>query len=141
MQKLLAVLLLVPVFFLTACSSTSSRDDAGIAHQGSADINNATAGSDIGKHPESSNAAVSDEVEQHAQKETDVWKRIGSDLRLTRDISEKTTASKLAWFARNQAYIDRVSDRATPYLYYIVEELEKRDMPRQTLWLEAKLVV
>ena len=129
MQKLLAVLLLVPVFFLSACSSTSPRDDASIAHKGPTDINSTTAGPDIGKSPESSSAAVSDEVEQHAQKETDVWKRIGSDLRLTRDISEKTTASKLAWFARHQAYIDRVSDRATPYLYYIVEELEKRDMP------------
>ncbi|RKZ48337.1 MAG: lytic transglycosylase [Gammaproteobacteria bacterium] len=129
MQKLLAVLFLVPVFFLSACSSTSPRDDASIAHKGPTDINSTTAGPDIGKSPESSSAAVSDEVEQHAQKETDVWKRIGSDLRLTRDISEKTTASKLAWFARHQAYIDRVSDRATPYLYYIVEELEKRDMP------------
>ena len=129
MHKLLPLLLLVPVFFLSACSSTSPRDDASIAHQDSVDINSATSGSGIGNNPESSSAAVSDEAEQHAQKETDVWKRIGSDLRLTRDISEKTTASKLAWFARNQAYIDRVSDRATPYLYYIVEELEKRDMP------------
>ncbi|RKZ66628.1 MAG: lytic transglycosylase [Gammaproteobacteria bacterium] len=129
MQKLLAVLFLVPVFFLSACSSTSPRDDASIAHQGSANINIATPESEIGKNSKSSSVAISDEVEQHAQKETDVWKRIGSDLRLTRDISEKTTASKLAWFARHQAYIDRVSDRATPYLYYIVEELEKRDMP------------
>ncbi|MCH9049085.1 MAG: transglycosylase SLT domain-containing protein [Proteobacteria bacterium] len=54
---------------------------------------------------------------------------MGSGLTLTRNISEKTTASKLAWFTRNQAYLDRVSGRAEPYLYYIVEELEKRNMP------------
>jgi membrane-bound lytic murein transglycosylase D len=129
MQKLLAVLLLVPVFFLSACSSTSPRDGASMTHQRSADINAAIPGPDIGKNPGSSSVAISNKAEQHTQKETDVWKRIGSNLRLPRDISEKTTASKLAWFARNQAYIDRVSDRATPYLYYIVEELEKRDMP------------
>jgi membrane-bound lytic murein transglycosylase D len=129
MQKSLAILLLFPVLFLNACSSTSPRDDAGIAHQDSADINHTSPGSDIDESTEPSSTAIAAEIEQQAHKETDVWKRIGSDLRLTRDISEKTTASKLAWFARNQAYIDRVSDRATPYLYYIVEELEKRDMP------------
>ena len=76
MQKLLAVLLLVPVFFLSACSSTSPRDDATMAHQGSADINNATLDIDIGKNPGSSSVAISNKAEQHAQKETDVWKRI-----------------------------------------------------------------
>lgn len=72
---------------------------------------------------------ISEENEQHAAQDADICKRIGSRLKLTRNIAEKTTASKLAWFAKNQTYLNRVSNRATPYLYYIVEELEKRDMP------------
>lgn len=80
-----------------------------------------TSASEIIENPDSPSIANS--------KEKDVWKRIATDLRLTRDVSEKTTASKLAWFAKNQAYLDRVSNRAAPYLYYIVEELKKRDMP------------
>ncbi len=129
MQKLLAILFLLPVFFLSACSNTSPRDDASIAHQDSADINTATPGSDIGKNLKSSSNAISAEDGQLAGRETDAWKRIATGLRLTRDISEKTTASKLAWFARNQAYLNRVSERASPYLYHIVEELDKRNMP------------
>ena len=129
MQKLLTLIFLVPVFYLSACSNTSPRDDASIAHQDAADISTATPGSDIGKSLKLSNDAVSTEDEQLADRETDAWKRIASGLQITRDISEKTTASKLAWFARNQAYLDRVSERASPYLYYIVEELDKRDMP------------
>jgi len=129
MQKLLAILFLLPVFFLSACSNTSPRDDASIAHQDSVDINTATPESDIGKNLKSSSNAISAEDGQLAGKETDAWKRIATGLRLTRNISEKTTASKLAWFARNQAYLDRVSERASPYLYHIVEELDKRDMP------------
>ena len=129
MQKLLAILFLLPVFFLSACSNTSPRDDASIAHQDSADINTATPRSDIGKNLKSSSNAISAEDGQLAGRETDAWKRIATGLRLTRDISEKTTASKLAWFARNQAYLDRVSERASPYLYHIVEELDKRNMP------------
>jgi len=129
MQKLLAILFLLPVFFLSACSNTSPRDDASVAHQDSEDIHTATPGSDIAKNLKSSSNAISAEDGQLAGRETDAWKRIATGLRLTRDISEKTTASKLAWFARNQAYLDRVSERASPYLYYIVEELDKRDMP------------
>jgi len=129
MQKLLTGILLVPVFFLSACSNTSTRDDASIAHQDSADINTATPGSDIAKSLKLSSDAIATEDEQLADRETDAWKRIAAGIRLPRDVSEKTTASKLAWFARNQDYLDRVSERASPYLYYIVEELDKRDMP------------
>ena len=126
MQKLLIVILLVPVFFLSACSNTSTRDDASIAHQ---DINTANPGSDVAETLKSSSDSVATEDEQLADRETDAWKRIATGLQIPRDISEKTTASKLAWFARNQDYLDRVSERASPYLYYIVEELDKRDMP------------
>ncbi len=129
MQILLAILFLLPVFFLSACSNTSPRNDASTAHHDWADIKTVTPGSDIGENHELSSTAISAEDEQLADRETDAWKRIATGLQLTRDISEKTTASKLAWFARNQDYLDRVSERASPYLYYIVEELEKRDMP------------
>jgi membrane-bound lytic murein transglycosylase D len=129
MQKLLTGILLVPVFFLNACSNTSPRDDASISHQGSADIHATTPSSDIAKNLKLSSDAIATEDEQLVDRETDAWKRIATGLQLPRDILEKTTASKLAWFARNQAYLDRVSERASPYLYYIVEELDKRDMP------------
>jgi peptidoglycan lytic transglycosylase D len=131
MQKTLAVFFLLPVFFLNACSLSTPRDDVNISHQTSIDAETST------QHPTA--ATISDEAtsiststeesQQFSAQEKDIWKRIASDLRLTRNTSEKTTASKLAWFARNQAYLDRVSERASPYLYYIVEELEKRDMP------------
>ncbi|HVY66792.1 MAG TPA: LysM peptidoglycan-binding domain-containing protein [Gammaproteobacteria bacterium] len=35
------------------------------------------------------------------------------------------------WYARNQAYLDRVFARAEPYLYHIVEALEQRGMPAE----------
>jgi membrane-bound lytic murein transglycosylase D len=36
-----------------------------------------------------------------------------------------------AWYARNQAYLDRVFTRADLYLYHIVAELESRGMPAE----------
>ena len=35
------------------------------------------------------------------------------------------------WYARNQAYLDRVFARAEPYLYHILEALEQRGMPTE----------
>lgn len=133
MQKLLILLFLVQVFILSACSLSSPRDDVSIARQSSTDIESETHDLNVKVIPEKSKSnsypATTEENEQLISQETDVWERIGSNLILTRNISEKTTASKLAWFARNQAYLDRVSGRAEPYLHYIVEELEKRNMP------------
>ena len=131
MQKLSVAILFVHFFFLSACNLTSPRDDAGIPRQTSTTEMSETQDLNIVEISEKSypNSVTSETSEPLTTQETDVWKRIGSGLTLTRDISEKTTASKLAWFTRNQAYLDRVSTRAEPYLYYIVEELEKRNMP------------
>ena len=59
----------------------------------------------------------------------DIWKRISAGLRLDRHLDKRSVKYKLAWYSRNQDYLDRVADRARPYLYYIVEELKKRGMP------------
>ncbi|MBI2994901.1 MAG: LysM peptidoglycan-binding domain-containing protein [Gammaproteobacteria bacterium] len=60
---------------------------------------------------------------------TNVWVRIQSALSLDRRLDQKAVRDKLAWFSRNQEYLDRVAERARPYLYYIVEELDRRGMP------------
>lgn len=61
--------------------------------------------------------------------EADVWKRIQSALTLERHLEQDSVQDKVTWFERNQEYLDRVAERANPYLYYIVEELERRGMP------------
>jgi membrane-bound lytic murein transglycosylase D len=131
MQKSLASLFFLQFFFLCACNLTSPRDDLSTTHHSSTARTSEIHDSRIEEISEESepDSVTPEASEQLANQETDVWKRIGSRLKLTRNISEKTTASKLAWFARNQEYLDRVSGRAEPYLHYIVEELEKRDMP------------
>ncbi|MFQ5660019.1 MAG: LysM peptidoglycan-binding domain-containing protein [Gammaproteobacteria bacterium] len=60
---------------------------------------------------------------------TNIWVRIKDNLTITRHTNHQSIKGKLAWYARNPDYLDRVAERARPYLYYIVEELEKRKMP------------
>lgn len=68
---------------------------------------------------------AADEPVKHA----DTWKRIRHNLVLQRDLSRSRVQAQLAFYGSRQEYLDRVAERATPYLYYIVEELKKRNMP------------
>lgn len=38
---------------------------------------------------------------------------------------------QLNWYAKNQRYLDRVSDRALPYMYFILREVKERGMPTE----------
>lgn len=57
----------------------------------------------------------------------DLWQRIRNGFKLNHD--HKKVAGDIAWFQRNQGYLDRTVDRAEPYLYMIVEEAERRGIP------------
>ncbi len=60
---------------------------------------------------------------------TNLWSVIADELQFDRHIDQQSVKSKIAWFARHQDYLDRVSDRARPYLFHIVSELQARNMP------------
>ena len=64
-----------------------------------------------------------------AAPDDDLWKRIGADLNLPRHLERQEVKGRLAWYAKNQKYLDRVAARASLYLHYIVGEVEKRGMP------------
>jgi membrane-bound lytic murein transglycosylase D len=62
--------------------------------------------------------------------EPDLFVRLRS--RFTLEIAEDPAVEReRAWYARNQAYLDRVFARGNLYLFYITEELEKRGMPTE----------
>ena len=42
---------------------------------------------------------------------------------------------EVEWYQRNQAYLDRVSDRARLYLHHIVSEVERRNLPGELAML------
>ena len=62
--------------------------------------------------------------------EPDLLTRLRSRFRW--EISaDPTVERERAWYARNQAYLDRVFTRGDLYLYHIVGELESRGMPAE----------
>lgn len=62
--------------------------------------------------------------------ETDLWKRIRSGFAL-QDQGSPLVARHESWYARHPDYVERMTERSKLYLYYIVEEVEKRSMPSE----------
>ena len=65
--------------------------------------------------------------------ENDLWDRIRSGFTL--DHNHPIVKGDLNWYKKHQAYLDRVVDRAQPYLHFIVEEAEKRGVPMEMVLL------
>ncbi|MCL6414575.1 LysM peptidoglycan-binding domain-containing protein [Aestuariirhabdus sp. Z084] len=64
-------------------------------------------------------------------RETNLWQRTREGFQLDLDQNNSRIKAQLRWYATHQSYLNRVSNRASRYMFFIVEELEKRDMPRE----------
>lgn len=85
------------------------------------------------QHPDFSNN--SHRVTSTESPAIDLWQRIRNGYGIEDNTLDPATQKQLDWFASQPEYINRVADAAKPYLYYIVGELEKRDMPLELAFL------
>jgi len=61
----------------------------------------------------------------------DIWQRVRNGFQLDYAYDTPRIDIQLDWYVKNPAYLDRVNSRASRYLWHIVEEIEKRDMPME----------
>ena len=63
-----------------------------------------------------------------------IWTRVRSQLKL--DIPQnKQVIAHRTWYAKHNAYLDRVAKRSEPFIYYIIEEIEKNNLPIELVLL------
>ncbi|HTS55389.1 MAG TPA: LysM peptidoglycan-binding domain-containing protein [Burkholderiales bacterium] len=60
----------------------------------------------------------------------DLWERIQAGFTL-REIDSPLVARHEAWYLNRPEYVQRMIERSRLYLYFVVEELEKRGMPTE----------
>lgn len=65
-----------------------------------------------------------------ANSEHDLWVRIRTGFKLPESDPSLTRAHEQN-FSRNSAHIERIAERSRPYLFHIVEEVERRGMPME----------
>lgn len=103
--------LLRPLPNLQASNSQgNSHDDATIAQ-----LEQDTAASD--------DDTVADQAPQN------IWNRIRAGFELPGDVNNPRVERELRWYARHQAYLNRVVERAQPYMHYIVNQLDANNIP------------
>jgi len=61
---------------------------------------------------------------------TDTWDRVRKNFTFHVPNKQRVLSQK-NWYLRHPSYMNRVSTRAEPFLFYIVEELEKAGMPAE----------
>ena len=66
----------------------------------------------------------------NTQQVGDIWDRIRSGFALG-TFEHTRIQQQLDWYARHPDYMNRVAERAQPYMYYIVEALKENDIPME----------
>ena len=64
-----------------------------------------------------------------------IWPRIQAGFQLSPDADHPSLQSEINWLAKHPEYMQRVMQRADPFLYYILEEAEKRNLPTELVLL------
>lgn len=64
-------------------------------------------------------------------RESDLWQRLRRGFALDHDADNERVRDELNWYKNHPDYINRVVDRGSRYLYYILSETEKRGLPTE----------
>lgn len=67
-----------------------------------------------------------------AEEPEDIWERVrnGYQLQDTIGINPRIEQQRL-WFVSNPSFVEKAGERSNPYIHYIVERLEERNMPME----------
>ena len=69
-------------------------------------------------------------VAERPTSDADLWARIRRGFAMN-DLSSELVTSHEQWYATRPSYIGRMTERSSKYLYHVVEELERRNMPTE----------
>lgn len=86
--------------------------------------------------PAIKNTPVAHAVDASDKKYSNLWNRIRAGLRMPR-MEGPRVARYEQWFANNPQYVEAMLQRANLYLYQIVQDVSKRNMPMEIALLPA----
>jgi membrane-bound lytic murein transglycosylase D len=119
----LRYLVLALPLFLSACSSIQNHSETGATV--------ATPQLLIKDTLVASSHSSGDQADSKASIETsdDLWDRVRNQFKLDLGLQSARIDSQLKWYAKHQSYLNRVSERSSRYLYFIMEQIEARGIP------------
>lgn len=64
-----------------------------------------------------------------------IWPRVREGFEIDTHLDHPWVQTQLDWYSRHPEYLFRTMTRAEPFLHYILEEAEKRDLPTELVLL------
>jgi len=127
----LGLLPLISILLLSGCSSDPFRSQAPTAVA----TDSSPVRSEAPEHSTGADAIPETHSEQDTPP-TDLWERIRRGQRL--EIPDHPRVHRqLEWLAANSRHLEHTAQRAEPYLYFIVEEAERRGVPLELVLIPA----
>jgi membrane-bound lytic murein transglycosylase D len=136
-------LLVLPILLatLSACASltepfqsSSSVSTPDVTQNSAVETRSVAAAAGDASYP--AQLAESDEIRQlllaaaEEDAEADLWQRVRTGFELTVP-DNRRVQQELDWYARHPDYMQRVAERANPYMYYVVDVIEENNMPSE----------
>jgi membrane-bound lytic murein transglycosylase D len=74
--------------------------------------------------------AIIEAAQLAAERENDAWYRLQEGMQLT-PVNNARVRAQLKWFLDHPGYLQRVMERARPILPFVLDELERRNLPTE----------
>lgn len=120
----------------TTTSPQDVTDETVAAQQDVTDDATAAPQDVIAQGSDTAPAPPLDSQEPERPGDIDLWQRVRSGFRL-RVPENELVVSHVNWYKKHDAYLDRLQERAAPYLHFITQEAEKRGLPTELVLLPA----
>jgi len=117
---------LTGLLVLTSCADLSLINDATNAPQQEIPVLSDDTGHEIEQISDSDNL----DTEAIPQPETDLWAKLRLNFSLP-ESQQKRIQSQFDWYVRHPEYMQRVAERAKPYLYFVMETVEEGNIPME----------
>jgi membrane-bound lytic murein transglycosylase D len=72
-----------------------------------------------------------DDAAVHPSVDPELWARVRQGFKLDHELDRSRVKSQLRWYSSHQAYLNRVVSRANRYLFYVLGEIEARNLPTE----------
>ena len=76
------------------------------------------------------NKSLSTSEVMHLSLPNDIWERVRKGFGMP-DLQSELVSDREQWYSARPEYLTRMTERSTKYMYYIVDELERRKMPTE----------
>ena len=117
--------------WLAGCASTATAPlTAPVPSSASATTSQPEATADASATPLAQTGSLKPKANLGLLPPTDIWERIRRGFAMP-DLEGPLVQDREQWYASRPDYILRMTERSRRYLFHIVEELERRDMPTE----------